>query len=274
MEPAGNILPFKRPIPIVPKSEPGPVQAYCATCKGCRFVNGGWDEMRHKTIVKPCPACSGSTRTRIASKEQAELVAQVFGGSQIPPEMDNWTFETYPVLGDLAARSKVMNFVMTQLDAPGGQRGLYLGGPVGTGKTGLAVSLLHDAIDAQKTCLFFNEAVLFKRLRATFGPHGRESEGDILSVVTSVPWLVLDDVGVLKPSEYVIENYYYIVEERLNHGYHTVFTSNFSTVELEKRWRADSGMSGVFHQCDRILDRMRSYCVGVVMQGKNLRKGK
>jgi DNA replication protein DnaC len=272
MEPLKNMLPFVRPVPFGPPPVEEPAQAWCDTCKGRRFVNGGF--VNNRTIVKPCPTCSGSTRTRVASKEQVELVAQVFGGSQIPPEMHDWTFDTYPPDGDRAAHARVQGFVAGQLAAPGGQRGLYMGGKLGTGKTGLAVSLLHAAIDAQKTCLFFNEAVLFKRLRATMGGRGRETEGDVLSIVTSVPWLVLDDVGVLKPSEYVIENYYYIVEERLNHGYHTVFTSNFSTIELEKRWRSDTGMSGVFHQCDRILDRMRSYCVGVSMQGKNLRKGK
>lgn len=268
MEPMKNILPF--PVRSVP-TQPGPQGDFCPTCKNRRFTNSGWDETNHKTILVPCLACSGSARTRTASIQQTELIGRVFGSSQIPPEMDNWTFATYPRTGDRAAAAKILEFVERQLSDPGGKRGLYLGGDTGLGKTGLAVSLLHAVIDAQKTCLFFNEAALFKRLKATMNARSQETENDVLSIVTTVAWLVLDDVGVIKPSDYVIETYYHVVEQRRTKGLHTVMTSNLSTVDLEKYWRGENGNE--FHASKRVIDRVRESYTGVTFIGKNLRKG-
>lgn len=267
-----KVAPFvRRPVPIGDPPAQEPVQTWCNTCRGMRFVNGGF--VNNKTVVLPCPACSGSTRTGIASKEQAELVQVVFGGAQIPPEMHEWTFATYPLDGDRAAHANVLQFASEQLASPGGQRGLFLTGKLGTGKTGLAVSLLHRVIDAQKTCLFFNEAELFRRLYASMSGHGSESKDDILSIAISVPWLVLDDVGVMRPKspEYIVETYYSILEERWNHGRHTVITSNYSTAGLRHHW-IGKATDGQFYQCDRVIERLRAFYVGVVMQGKNLRK--
>ncbi len=275
MEPMKKIVPFARPerkLATIAQPAPAvPPPNVCATCKNCRFVRVGWDAEAYKTIIAPCPTCCPSARSRAVSLKQAELIGRVFGGSQVPSEMHDWTFDTYPRAGDRKAHATVRTFVEQQLSNPGGQRGLYMGGDVGVGKTGCAVSLLHMVEDAGQTCLFFNEIDLSKRLKGTMNARSVETENDILSIVTTVAWLVLDDVGVIKPTDYVIETYYHIIEQRRTKGLHTVLTSNLSTADLEKYWRGKDGTE--FHQSKRVVDRLRDYCCGVTFSGRNLRKG-
>jgi DNA replication protein DnaC len=223
----------------------------------------------------PCPTCAGDAERRRSAKQQAELVSRLFGTSQIPFQARTWTFGTYPADADQDAYRLVWEFVERHLKGDeDNKRGLYLGGSAGRGKTSLAVSALKEVMGAGQIGLFVMTLELMNRLRASFGKESHDSQDDLLTAVTEVPWLVLDDLAVERPTSYVLEQFYYIVEKRRSHGLYTIFTSNLSTKDLEAYWRPDGLAVGAFHAGSRVTERIKEYALGFNVRGRNLREGK
>ena len=226
--------------------------------------------MKYGYCEIPCPTCSGDAMVRRAARQQAELVQRIFGGADIPWKMRDWEFSSFPTTGDQSALEAVKKFAKRHIEGDENlRRGLWLGGDLGQGKTSLAVSALKMIIRASNIGLFVLSSDLFDRLRASFRDGAQDHTDELLEAVKNVPWLVLDDIGVERPTGYVIEQLYGIVSLRMQRGLYTIFTSNFTPRDLESYWTKDdaAGVAG-----KRIISRLKEYCVAVTVKGANLRE--
>lgn len=247
-------------------------------CEACN--SAGWTrrdeygpQTGYRSILLPCPSCAPRRRAKQSESAQNRIADKLFGGSQIPFKSRNWTFDTFPPEGDQEAKTQVENFVYMHKDMTNevGRRGLWISGPLGRGKTGLSICAIKDFIEAGHLSLFVSTPDLMDRLRATFGKNSDENQDELLKIITEIPFLVLDDLGVEKPTTYVLERFYLIVDKRQSRGLYTIFTSNMSTPDLEKYWRPADIPNG-FHPGQRVIERIREYCSGVNIKGKNLRE--
>jgi DNA replication protein DnaC len=118
--------------------------------------------------------------------------------------------------------------------------GCLLLGSVGTGKTHLAAAIVAELAAEGRlsddfgrlTARFTIVPELLDALRATISHPGAD---DPLQPLLSVPLLVLDDLGAEKPSEWVVDRLYVLVNHRYNAELVTVATSNYSLNELADR---------------------------------------
>lgn len=279
MERIIDILPrvqAKRNSLSISKTETVQSEEICPSCK-----NAGWTRpddfdplVSNKVAIVRCPRCTPARRAKQSEAMQAKLVDRLFGGSQIPYKARNWEFSTFPSHGDQDSRALVEHFVQThrEMTDETSKRGLWLAGQLGRGKTGLSICALKEFIRAGHLSLFVSTPELMDRLRATFGKSSDETQDELLKVVTEVPFLVLDDLGVEKPTTYVLERFYLIVDKRQSRGLYTIFSSNLSTKDLESYWRPSDVLPGGFHPGLRIVERIREYCSGVSIKGGNLRE--
>lgn len=252
---------------------PPPINDVCSVCKGREFVKSGefGSHTGYKNTLVPCPACSAGKRAKRQEAKQVELVQSLFGdGSDIPARMQAWDFSTFPSGIDQNARAQVERFVSlhTAGDDHDSKRGLYIVGPPGRGKTGLGICALKDFRRAGYLSLFIPTADLMRRLRATFGQESTETEDSLLRAITETPVIVLDDLGVERPTPYVLEQLYLIIDKRHNRNLYTIFTSNMGMKELDAYWNPSKQS---FHPGTRIIERMREYCTGIIAKGENLR---
>lgn len=237
-------------------------------CPECRFpvVEGqhGWlktgrrvyEEERGMTVDEliPCPSCMGAYARRADFQRFRSLMAE----ARLPRASEGWTFETFPMAGKEEALRDAAMFARRENRST--FTNLYLFGPYGCGKTGLAICVLRARLEGLEAALFWTMPDLFMRIKATYEASREESENDLIERLSSVPLLVLDDIGTEKPSEWQREKLYQILNRRMNEDLETVFTSNMTPYELEA------------HVGERIVERIEFRCLPVIVAGVNLRR--
>lgn len=142
----------------------------------------------------------------------------------------------------------------------------FVHGPPGSGKTHLAVGYLRERLLVNEYGGRFVRAVdLFKLLRESFEDGSRTSERKILTTYgRETPFLVLDDLGSEKVSEYVEQSLYDLIDTRYNDALPTLITSNLSPTQLAEHYR-DHG--------ERLVSRIAGMGIICQLKGKDRRMG-
>jgi DNA replication protein DnaC len=109
--------------------------------------------------------------------------------------------------------------------------GLWIMGHTGTGKTTLGYTIAATATRAEHSVLSFNAVALLNRLRATFDPDSRETTEDVIRALAEVDLLHIEDLRVVRPTEWVLEQLYLIVNARYEDQRSIVFTSDIDSDE-------------------------------------------
>lgn len=128
---------------------------------------------------------------------------------------------------------------------------LYVWGAPGNGKTHLAVATGRRLAEAGHRVAFYGVVDLFNRIRSSFGSGGERPNLEWVDV------LILDDLGKIKPTEFVYEVFYAALEHRWAAEKSTVFTANHRPSAAAAHLSPDSESAAA------VLSRMAS---GVVVE--------
>ncbi len=104
---------------------------------------------------------------------------------------------------------------------------IYIGVP-GTGKTHLAVAVLAELIERYRVRgRFVDFTALIHQIQSTFDPTSPESKHEVLDPIIKTEVLVLDELGAQKPTEWVMDTLYLIMNTRYLQRLPTIFTTNY-----------------------------------------------
>jgi DNA replication protein DnaC len=164
--------------------------------------------------------------------------------------------------------AKVRRAVQEFVDLwPEVDRGLLLMGPVGTGKTHLAVAALQEVVATKTPAVrarFRDFTSLVLEIQMTFDGSGGSRE--ILSPLITADLLVLDELGAGKTTPWVMDLLYYLVNTRYVEGRVTIFTTNYS--DFPKQASEESLTDRV---SARIRSRLWEMCRRLELRGADYR---
>jgi DNA replication protein DnaC len=235
-----------------------------------------------------CPLCGG-TGWKIASREADRRVARcdcflsaradrLLKSSNIPTRYSDCEFRTYKTTSNPSFAAAKINIEAWVDHYPLDQTGLLIIGPSGLGKTHLAVAAMKGVARKGFHALFCDYRELLKQIQNSYNPSSQTTELGLLSPVFETEVLLLDDLGAVKPSEWVWDTVSFVLNTRYNSKRSTIITCNF----LDGPSANAEGVSGPKKAAreetlgDRIGERMRSrlfeMCRLVSLDGKDFRQ--
>ena len=113
------------------------------------------------------------------------------------------------------------------------QRGLYIYGPVGTGKTYTAAAVAKTLIDGGASVQFTNIVKLLEEVRDTYSR--TKSTQAVIAKYVKCDHLFIDDIGKENATTDALAIIYRIVDERWSACKPTSYTSNYPRAELVKK---------------------------------------
>jgi len=137
------------------------------------------------------------------------------------------------------ARNAAMHFAH-HYDKAGGNKGLVLSGPVGTGKTHLlAATLAHLVLEVGVEARYVEISLLYATIRRGF--QEGKSGGEIIGPLSEVEVLAIDELGKGRGSQFEMETLDELIARRYNAHRTTLFATNYSLEPERKAARAVSG---------------------------------
>lgn len=244
-----------------------------------------------KVAVEVCPVCGGNgwkssgldhrvvrCDCRLKLRADALLAAARIPKRYEHCELSNFEFDG-PHRHLASARLAACKFVE---EYPIDNTGLLLIGSIGVGKTHLAVGIIKELILNKGTaCLFYDYRELLKQIQNSYNDSVKATELEVLRPVFETEVLVLDELGAVKPTEWVWDTVSLILNTRYNDNRTTIITTNYpddaprdsnGNSDFARAQRAVRGET----LGDRIGERMRSrlheMCRIIKMEGADFRQ--
>ncbi|MFN0112336.1 MAG: ATP-binding protein [Blastocatellia bacterium] len=214
----------------------------------------------------------GARRCRCQTKDKrAALLVQ----AAIPKRYEDCTLLNFHPQGDnlkfdevFQSQSYALNDAQTLVrEYPLLEMGLLLMGPCGVGKTHLAVATIKSLIQEKGiSCLFYDFRDLLKEIQNSYNSVSQSSELGVLAPVYEAEVLVLDELGAMKPTDWVRDTMTQIINNRYNDRKVTIFTTNYLDEVTSPNEESLTDRVGV-----RLRSRLHEMCKTVLVKGADYR---
>jgi primosomal protein DnaI len=149
------------------------------------------------------------------------------------------------------------------------QKGLYLHGPFGTGKSYLLGAIANELANRHISSMLVYVPELFREMKNSIGDN---SVNEKLEVIKKAPILMLDDIGAETMSSWARDEILGpILQFRMSENLPTFFTSNFDIEGLGHHLTYSQRGEVEQLKAARIIERIRYLSAPVRVEGKNRR---
>lgn len=139
------------------------------------------------------------------------------------------------------------------------KKGIYIWGECGTGKTHVVYGIMKHCIEKRIPARIYNSPELLDIIRHFYGQRYEYRDDELRQLKDYQGLVIIDDIGAEKPTAWVAETFYKILNVRYELMLPTIFTSNLSLDQLAEK------------NGDRISSRIAEMCHVVRLAGEDKR---
>lgn len=151
-------------------------------------------------------------------------------------------------------------------------KGLYIVGDLGVGKTYLTIALANSLVKNNEKVAFVKVSNFFNEMKAYISTRNEMIDINI-NKLQKVDYLIFDDIGSEAVSEFVRDDILFrILDYRLEHKLTTIFTSNLNKSNLLKHYTYDRKDNSNLMNAKRLWERIDILADDFVLSGKNMRR--
>ena len=220
-----------------------------------------------------CPICFGSGMevvpgkgARVCPCQRHKNHSTTLDRAKLPRRYAGCHFNSYSPSDPSQVKALRLATQFT-MEYPAVERGLIFTGPVGVGKTHLAVSILKGLTERGFSCLFYEFGSLLKEIQDSYNANTKASELGVLSPVFNADVLVLDELGASKPTDWVRDTMAHIINTRYNDKKATIFTTNYPDERRNDREESLEDRIGI-----RLRSRLYEMCKTIEVKGNDYRR--
>jgi DNA replication protein DnaC len=177
-------------------------------------------------------------------------------GAKIPYD---WTLKTFPFNKQPGVKKTQIMSLASLSFIEQAQNIVFIGNP-GTGKTGLAIGLLRQALVNGYRGRFYNAQDLLDELYASLADR---STARLVRRICNYPILVIDELGYLTLKPEQINAFFKLMGERYGKAT-TIITTNLDYPDWYELFQKKSLV-------DALLDRLKHRCITIKIDGPSLR---
>ena len=151
-------------------------------------------------------------------------------------------------------------------------KGLYIVGDLGVGKTYLCVALANSLVKNNEKVAFVKVSNFFNEMKAYISSRNEMIDINV-NKLQKASYLFLDDIGSEAVSEFVRDDILFrILDYRLENKLTTIFTSNLNKSDLLKHYTYDRKDNSNLMNAKRLMERIDILADDYVLSGRNLRR--
>lgn len=196
-------------------------------------------------------------------------IDKLFQNNNLGKRQLNSTFENYKITNKNKKAYENAKKYANKLINGETDKGLFITGTYGVGKTYLASCIANETIKNKNTVVFGTLIQLLDYIKDTY-KDSAVSDKEYLNLYSSVDLLIIDDLGKEKPTEWVLEKLFLIVNNRYNNYLPIVITTNYNRNQLRERLCVNKNYSMV----DSIISRLYEMCGGIEIKDEDHRMRK
>lgn len=196
---------------------------------------------------------------------------RLFKSQYIPKELLNASFigiEGTP--GREAGLAALMEFCDKYNKNDGEQRGIYIYGPLGVGKSRMLVATANKLAEKGISTLMVYTPDFFREMKQSIGNNSIEEK---IVVLKNIEVLILDDIGAETISQWERDEILgAILQARMTQGLPTLYSSNLDYKDLEEHLAYSNKGGEERLKAARLMERVRHYTESYFVDGPNRRK--
>lgn len=261
----------------------------CKYCGKELYYRGLVHPFKEKTIMKwlspkPCECEKSKKASEIAEKkrkeeiereeiekvkrEKRQKIEKLFELSKMGERFKKRNFSSFIAneqnkqAYDIA-KAFVKNFDKAEKEG----LGIMFTGNYGAGKTHLACSIAIELINKGIPVIYGTAITLLGKIKESY-ENKDINEWNLLDLYSTTDLLIIDDLGKEKPSEWVLEKLYYIINQRYENLKPVIITTNYDSDTLKNRLTIKDNSS----TAEAIISRLNEMCTGIYMNCEDYRK--